>query len=279
MFEVTPEPEGLDRVRFIAADMDNTLLDGEGNLPEGVYERVRALDELGVTFAIASGRPLVTLRELFEPLQSKVMLIGDNGGVICDHGTVIYQADLPAAQYQRVRAFADACGDIAMICAADATYFNERDRGYDDVFATFYYRRTYVPSLADIAPAADKFTLYLPKGDAVERAATDYVPAFGDELSVLTSGPVWIDVTPKGMNKGSAMRRVSELAGIPLADMMAFGDTFNDAAMLETVGFGYLVANATPGMERYARHVAPSNVEHGVLKVIDQVIAAKRGRA
>ena len=69
---------------------------------------------------------------------------------------------------------------------------------------------------------------------------------------------------------------MSELLGIDIADMMAFGDTFNDAAMLETVGFGYIVANATPGMERYARLVAPSNVDHGVLTVMDQVIAAKR---
>ena len=57
MFEVTPEPHDLARVRFIAADMDNTLLDGEGQLPDGVFERVVTLSELGVTFAIASGRP------------------------------------------------------------------------------------------------------------------------------------------------------------------------------------------------------------------------------
>ena len=277
MFQVTPPPADLDRVRFVAADMDNTLLDGGGKLPDGVYERVCALDELGVTFAIASGRPLVTLRALFPRLRSRIVLIGDNGGIIANRDEVIYQADLPADVYHEVLAFAEERGDCSMICAADATYFFERDRRYDDEFAKFYYERAYVEDLADVSPQADKFTIYLPEGDSVEKVRDVYGPAFGDRLSVVSSGPVWIDITPKGMDKGSAMRHASELLDIDVADMMAFGDTFNDAAMLDTVGFSYLVANATPGMEAHAKYVAPSNVEHGVLTVIDQLIAAKRG--
>lgn len=276
MFDVTPEPNGLDRVRFIAADMDNTLLDGEGKLPDGVFERVRALSELGVTFAIASGRPLVTLRALFPRLRSQIVLIGDNGGVIANRDEVIYQADLPVEDYRRMARFAARHGDIPTVIAPDTAYMWEGDRSYDDVFATFYYDRTYVEDLASLSVQADKFTIYLPNEDSIPRAQADYEPAFGEDFSVVTSGPVWIDITPKGMDKGGAMRHVSELLGIDTADMMAFGDTFNDAAMLETVGFGYMVANATPGMEQYARYVAPSNREHGVLQVMDQVIAAKR---
>ena len=276
MFEVTPEPHDLARVRFIASDMDNTLLDGEGQLPDGVFERVVALSELGVTFAIASGRPLVTLRALFPRLRSQIVLIGDNGGVISNRDEVIYQAELPVADYQRMVRFANGFGDIPTIISPDTAYLAERDRGYDDVFATFYYDRAYVEDLATVSAVADKFTIYLPGEDSIPRAEADYEPAFGKDFSVVTSGSVWIDITPKGMDKGGAMRHVSELLGIDIADMMAFGDTFNDAAMLETVGFGYIVANATPGMERYARLVAPSNVDHGVLTVMDQVIAAKR---
>ena len=276
MFQVTPPPAGLDRVRFVAADMDNTLLDGEGKLPDGVFERVVALQELGVTFAIASGRPLVTLRALFPRLRGEIMLIGDNGGIIANHDEVIYQADLPAADYHRMVAFAEAQGDVSMICAADATYFFERDRGYDDVFATFYYERAYVDDLANVSPQADKFTVYLPEGDSVEKARDAYGPEFGERFSVVSSGSVWVDITPKGMDKGGAMRHVSELLDIPVDEMMAFGDTFNDAAMLDTVGFGYMVANATPGMEAHAKYVAPSNVDHGVLTVLDQLIEAKR---
>lgn len=41
--------------------------------------------------------------------------------------------------------------------------------------------------------------------------------------------------------------------------------------MLETVGFGYMMANAVPEMRAHADYVAPSNEERGVLAVIDQI--------
>lgn len=46
--------------------------------------------------------------------------------------------------------------------------------------------------------------------------------------------------------------------------------------MLETVGFGYMMANAVPEMRAHADYVAPSNEERGVLAVIDQIVAARR---
>lgn len=279
MLTVTPQPADLDRVRFIAADMDHTLLDEDGKLPElpdGVYNRVLALQDLGVRFAIASGRPLMTLKALFPRLMPKIMLIGDNGGIICDCGEVIYQGELPVADYQRMIALTHERGDIGMICTAESIYIEGAYRHYDEVFREFYYHITYVEDLTELSPLADKYTVYLPEGDSVERLADTYGPAFGEEFDVVSSGPVWLDFSPKGMNKGGAMRQVSELLGISTDEMMAFGDAFNDAQMLKTVGFGYAMANALPGVEKFARYVAPSNADHGVLKVIDQVIEAKR---
>lgn len=278
MFQPTDPPANLARVRFVAADMDNTLLDENGKLPElpdGVYDRVVALAERGVAFAIASGRPLVTLRALFPRLTPRILLIADNGGIICDKGHVIYQGNLPVGDYQRMVELAHANGDIGMVCAAEATYVERRYRHLHDELSRFFYAIDYVDDLSDVTARADKFTVYLPQENSIERREQVYGPAFGKEFSVVTSGSVWVDITPAGQDKGGAMRHASELLGIPLADMMAFGDTFNDAAMLETVGFGYMMANASPGMERHARYVAPSNAEHGVLRVIDQLLAAK----
>ena len=75
-------------------------------------------------------------------------------------------------------------------------------------------------------------------------------------------------------NKGMAMRKIGELLGIDTSEMMAFGDNFNDAEMLKTVYYSYIVANAQPGMEKFARFRAPSNEERGVLQVMEQVLAA-----
>ena len=46
-----------DHIGLIASDMDYTLLDENGRLPEGFGRLVRLLEEEGIYFAAASGRP------------------------------------------------------------------------------------------------------------------------------------------------------------------------------------------------------------------------------
>ena len=72
----------MDHIGLIASDMDYTLLDENGQLPGGFAELVRALEEEGIYFAAASGRPLYTLEAMFPDLRQHIALIGDNGGAI-----------------------------------------------------------------------------------------------------------------------------------------------------------------------------------------------------
>lgn len=275
MFEVTPVPEGLKHVRFIASDMDGSLLTNASVLPEGFEERVDALASVGTLFSAASGRPLYTLEDNLGHLGHKIMLIGDNGGVISRNGKVIYQADLPVEEYRRMARITHEKGDVGLICGVDACYVEPNAKPYEDYFRTFYTRVVYVDDLAQVDAPADKYTVYFPNNDASERQA-EYAAAIGGDYTFACGGIMWLDVMPEGVSKGNAMRRISELCGIGLDEILAFGDAPNDADMLETVGFGYMMANAQPCMANHASLVAPSNEDRGVLQVIDQVVAARQ---
>ena len=54
-------------IKLIATDMDGTLLDENGNLPEVFFETLEKLKEKNVKFVAASGRPYTTLYENFKP--------------------------------------------------------------------------------------------------------------------------------------------------------------------------------------------------------------------
>ena len=53
---------------------------------------------------------------------------------------------------------------------------------------------------------------------------------------------------------------------------MAFGDQMNDAEMLQTVSYSYCMANSATELKSFARYVAPSNDEDGVLHIIKKII-------
>jgi hydroxymethylpyrimidine pyrophosphatase-like HAD family hydrolase len=56
--------------------------------------------------------------------------------------------------------------------------------------------------------------------------------------------------------------------------MMAFGDTYNDIEMLQSVKHSYIVNNANNDMHKHANFITDSNDQFGVLKAIDKVIQA-----
>lgn len=67
------------------------------------------------------------------------------------------------------------------------------------------------------------------------------------------AGPKWIDTTVA--NKGIGVQSICRVLGIDPADVMAFGDNYNDVAMLDLVGHPYIMSTAAAELRRrYANH-------------------------
>lgn len=269
--------DDLSGVRLVASDMDCTLLADDKSMPEDMPGRIRALEGAGALFAAASGRPLYTLRDMFPESWDHMAFVTDNGAAVVCREDVVFKSLIEPATVQALTEFTLEGGyGLPTVCGLDACYVREQDRRYDDVFRTFYHNIIYVETLDHLAAEVNKFTVYFPEGNAVPMRDEVYAPAWGEQLSVTCGGAVWIDIMNQGVDKGTGVERLCEHLGISVADVVACGDTDNDAEMLETVGHGYLVANAEERMERFADFRIPSNNERGVAQVIDAVLAARR---
>lgn len=275
------EEDDLSGIRLVASDMDLTLLADDGSMPPRMSERIRALEDAGVLFAAASGRPLYTLRDMFGDLIDHMALISDNGAGVVYRGEVVYKSVVDPDTIQELTEFTlgNAYG-IPTVCGLNACYIRECDRSYDDVFRVFYHNIEYVDSLDNLGERLgvelNKFTVYFPGANAVAMRDAVYGPKFGDRLSVTCGGAVWIDIMNRGVDKGAGVARLCDHLGISVSDVAACGDTDNDAEMLEAVGHGYLVANAEKRMERFADFRIPSNNDRGVAQVIDAILAARQ---
>ena len=62
------------------------------------------------------------------------------------------------------------------------------------------------------------------------------------------------------------------LTGIKLDEMMAIGDGENDIEMLQQAYYSFAVANARDEVKKAARFQADSNVNQGVLKIMQNLL-------
>ena len=258
-------------IQLIACDMDGTLLDSDKRLPQDLFPALRRLREMGVQFAVASGRQYASLRRDFLPVADDVIFICENGALVMRGGKRLFIDPMPAHTLPRIIAAARTlshvypilcCADVAIVeRTASEAFIAETERYYPSVQV--------VPDLMDYAGADDvcKVAFY-DEGDAQMHELPALRAALEPELAVILSGAHWVDVMKPGVNKGRAMRAMQERLSITPDECMAFGDYLNDIELLEAVTESYAMANAHPDLARVARRRAPANSEDGVMRVL-----------
>lgn len=272
------EDPGLASIKVVACDMDLTLLADDKSMPEGIEERISALAGLGVPFAAASGRPAYTLEAAFPRNAADMAFIADNGGLVTYRGRTIFKDLLDPAAY---RAFCQTCLNeapdaVPVVCGLERAYALKRHAAFDSLLRVYYLDIAYLDTFDGLEAEADKATILFPGNDSRRYYDEVFAPRFGGEFYVTCSGVEWIDFMNKGVNKGLGVAKLCEHVGVALKDAAAFGDTDNDAPMLDAVGHSFLVANASEHMYPHARYLAPSNNEAGVVQVLDAILDAKK---
>ena len=126
-----------------------------------------------------------------------------------------------------------------------------------------------VEAVLDAAPAVWKFVVT--HADAARLAgwfkAAEAMPAYGVEYS-------WhdrIDVMPAGRSKGSRLLAWTTERGINPADIVAFGDNFNDLGMLTGVGLGIAMGNAPDGVKAQVAEVIGGNDTDAIAERLERL--------
>ncbi|GAB3602934.1 Cof-type HAD-IIB family hydrolase [Microbacterium aureliae] len=261
-------------LRLIAVDMDGTLLDGDGRVPDSLWPLMDRLAERGIRFAPASGRQLATLQRLFAEHLDDMVFIAENGAYVVHAGNEVSSDALSpavaASVIDRVRALSDAGADLGLVvCGKRSAHIERSDAAFRDEADHYYTHLEVVDDLHRIDDQILKLALYC-FGEA-----GDIAPEFDDLRAthqVVVSSHRWIDVMNTGVNKGVALERLQQALGVTRAQTAAFGDYLNDLELLDAADLSFAMANAHPDLAARARHRAPSNLEHGVVTTIERLL-------
>lgn len=258
-------------IRLIAVDMDGTLLDGDGRIPEALWPLLDDLHDRGILFAPASGRQLATLQAAFVDAPADEMIYIAENGTYVVHGDDEVSTDALDARFverliARVRELSAHRHDLgAVVCGKRSAYIERTDGPFLDEVRKYYAKLEVVPDLLSIDDQVLKVAVF--DFDSAARSAPDF-DEVGDGYQVVVSGEHWIDFMNSGVNKGVALERLQQALGISRDQTAAFGDYLNDLELLDAAGYSYAMANAHPDILARARFRAPTNIEYGVITTI-----------
>ncbi|UEJ84575.1 Cof-type HAD-IIB family hydrolase [Brachybacterium halotolerans subsp. kimchii] len=264
--------------------MDGTLLTPEGEVPGEFWALQERMHERGIEFVPASGRQLATLRATFGGEADGTAgesgapgidtYVAENGTLVVHDGEVVATTtvDAPTAHrvVARVRELVAGGLDLGLVvCGVETAYVERADEAFLAEARKYYHRLQIVPDLDAV------------EGDVLKLAVHDFADAeatssrfadLAETHQVVVSGAHWIDVMHPEADKGRGIRALQDALGITPAQTAVFGDYLNDLAMYDVAEWSFAMANAHPRIMAAARYTAPSNAEHGVVRVLERLL-------
>ena len=255
-------------IKLIATDMDGTLLDENGHLPEGFIEILDRIRAKNIKLVVASGRPYYTLQSNFGPIGRYLSFICENGALVVDNGKIIYESTIDNdTVLDIIKSSKEIAGNVLILCAANCAYVENCSDEHLAEIKKYYVNLETVADLANITEDIVKVTICNLENSS-NNLNTLFKPKFGDRLNVVGSGEIWIDISNNGANKGIALKSLMDADNISKEETMVLGDYYNDIEMLEQAEYSFVMENAPEDMKQYGKYIAASNAEHGVLRAI-----------
>jgi Cof subfamily protein (haloacid dehalogenase superfamily) len=261
-------------IAAVLADVDGTLVTKNKVITPRAIQAIERLHELGVLFAITSGRPPRGMRMLVQPLEMRGPMAAFNGGIIVQPDmTIVDERAVPADVAPAVIDIISAHGLYVWVYRDAEWYITDPDAPHAErETRTVQFQPTVVSNYDNLLDRAVKIVGVSDDHDRVARCEAAVQQQFGEHASAARSQPHYLDVTHPTANKGVVVERLSHYYNIPLEQIATLGDQPNDVLMFERSGLSIAMGNASDEVQHQATFVTASNEEEGFAKAIEGFI-------
>ena len=279
--------ERLPAIRLLAIDIDGTLLDSRGRIPDAHRDALVDASAHGIEVALATGRSFHFTHAVVELLPIPLTLICNNGAIVKDTtGKTMMRHLLPREAARDVlagtRRFEDSVAivfdrpDERQIVFERMDWSHPNRRGYYDKNKAYIAE---APSpLADML-IEDPIQVMFNGSVAPMRALAAELramPIAGQLAVALTEYErrdfSLLDVNGAGCSKGATLARWTAARGLSAAEVMAVGDNLNDVEMLDFAGTAVVMGNATDTLKARGYWLTDSNDEGGLATAIRRFV-------
>lgn len=252
--------------KIVFFDVDGTIVtdvaEGEGKyIPESCKRAVKKARENGHLCFINSGRP-------YSNVEKYILDIGFDG-VVSGCGTNIHIGNEDIFHVTVEKDVALYCYEMceksnvtAFFEGRDKTYYI--DNGYHvawlEEFATEIVKQgSVVLREKDESFCFDKFCAFHDD----ENDITAFLEAMKEHFSLIVRDGNFVELVPKGYNKGTAIKTLCEYYNLPLNQSYAIGDSVNDLDMFAATENSIAMGNGKE-IHKYASFVTKSIIDDGI---------------
>lgn len=249
-------------IRLIASDVDGTLLKrGENEISQEAFDVINAVSDKGVLFVVASGRPYCELKHLFEPVMDKIALVCSDGALTVYHGKNVTKSSMDRNKAEALLQDVEKKQDCEFLVYGEfIAYMKPKEEAYDKkIRKTCFNNVNVINTFKNIGEDYLKIGIYNKKG--ISCVEDYFLNKWSKDFEVIYSANEWLEFTAPGVNKSVGIEALMQKFGIKKEETIAFGDSYNDIGMFNTVGKGYAMNTSKEVLKKIAYDASTERVE------------------
>lgn len=260
--------------KIVFSDVDGTILTDDKQMTEKTREAIAALEAKGIPFVIISARSPSGIMTILRDNGFNCPIIAYSGALIMDEKQqVIYHQGMPKSLAQEIVDFIEENEYDLAWNAFSVDEWIVRDKGDARVQneERIVKAQSREGSVADAADDQINKLLCICNPEKIEAIEAGLKARF-PMCSIAKSSDCLLEIMEQGMTKASGVEAMCRLWQVPIENVAAFGDNYNDVPMLEAAGHGYLMGNAPEALKKQLVSQTLSNAEDGVYHALKHIL-------
>lgn len=247
---------------LVALDIDGTLVDSLGNLPDDVRAAVQKVVAAGVPVVLSTGRSWVAT----EPIADALGL--PPGWSVCSNGSIIISNPPFKLEHEVLFDPADSIAKVrAKLPQARIAVERGMRRYASQPFPEGELQGDVAIVSFDELAAHPVSRVIIRDPDSDESIFNGLVDDLGlHKVSYFVGWSAWLDIAPEGVDKAHGLERVAAHYGVDRENVLAIGDGRNDIEMLQWAGRGVAMGNSPGDVRGVSDHVTGHFDEGGVIE-------------
>jgi len=267
-------------IRLIAIDVDGTLLDTRGQIPQANIDAIHDAVSAGIHIALVTGRSYPFARPIADPLPPSITLIVSNGAIErnMDGSRVarrLLDRQIARAVLESTRPFRQLAALVFDRDADRQVMFETMDWEHPGRKGYWARNQSLIAKSVPLEDALVEDPIQVMFNGGVDAMRSLYCALHAEANGFAVSLTEYvhrdfslIDVTAPNATKGRALAWRAAQLGLSREEVMAVGDNFNDLEMLEFAGLPVVMANAVDGLKQRGWAMTGDNESAGVANAI-----------
>lgn len=263
-------------MKLIFFDIDGTLIDETGKMPDSAAAAIRKAQENGNLCLVNTGRTACLVTDWLPKLAPFDGYLCGCGTYILFRGKELLHRTFTLEEAQKILKGLEKYKIDAILEGIDNDFHNHLEKMHTEVFRDYIIKHSPGRSweFYEQAPGRfDKFYCYADCSDNVRR----FVEEMGDLLDLIDREGGFFEVVPKGYSKASCIDFLVDYLNasgeygeeITLEDTVAIGDSGNDLPMLEHAHTAVAMGGSTQKVLDIADFVTGKVMEDGIADALD----------